>query len=136
MKVERNVMYSNQSELPNLPIPLIKDTLKRFVPTAMPLAESEKERRSLQNPVDKFATQASTLQQRLLDRFNDNKDSSWLQHWWNTLGYLQIRDSVVINVSYYFNFQDDRKFHAFGTPDEEGRMQRIYNGFLQIIERQ
>lgn len=117
---ERNVMYSNQSELPNLPIPLIKDTLKRFVPTAMPLAESEKERRSLQNAVDKFATQASTLQQRLLDRFNDNKDSSWLQHWWNTLGYLQIRDSVVINVSYYFNFQDDKTIIRTNNSDVGG----------------
>jgi len=30
-----------------------------------------------------------------------------MQHWWNTAGYLQVRDSVVINVSYYFDFADD-----------------------------
>jgi len=100
-------MYSNQSELPNLPIPSIEDTLKKFLPTAMPLAESQDEIKSLQKAFDKFPNQASKLQQRLLERFDQNKQSSWLQHWWNTLGYLQVRDSVVINVSYYFNLQDD-----------------------------
>jgi carnitine O-acetyltransferase len=30
-----------------------------------------------------------------------------LQHWWNTLGYLDVRESLVINVSYYFHFADD-----------------------------
>mmetsp|Transcript_18758 Transcript_18758/g.20218 ORF Transcript_18758/g.20218 Transcript_18758/m.20218 type:complete len:674 (-) Transcript_18758:1053-3074(-) len=101
-------MYSNQSQLPNLPIPSIEDTLKRFLPTAMPLAESQDEIKSLQNAFDKFPNQASKLQQRLLERFDQNKQSSWLQHWWNTIGYLQVCDSVVINVSYYFNLQDDK----------------------------
>ena len=102
------MMYSNQSELPNLPITSIEDTLKRFLPTAMPLAESKDEMKSLQRAIDKFPNQASMLQKRLSERVDQSKNSSWLQHWWNTLGYLQVRDSVVINVSYYFNFQDDK----------------------------
>ncbi|MGK3761795.1 MAG: carnitine O-acetyltransferase [Bacillariaceae sp.] len=102
------MMYSNQSELPTLPITSIEDTLKRFLPTAMPLAESKDEIKALQSAIDKFPSQASMLQKRLLERVDQSKNSSWLQHWWNTLGYLQVRDSVVINVSYYFNFQDDK----------------------------
>jgi len=35
------------------------------------------------------------------------KDTSWLQEWWNTEGYLRIRDPLVVNVSYFFHFSDD-----------------------------
>eukprot|EP00520_Triparma_pacifica_P001263 CAMPEP_0118647398 /NCGR_PEP_ID=MMETSP0785-20121206/8583_1 /TAXON_ID=91992 /ORGANISM="Bolidomonas pacifica, Strain CCMP 1866" /LENGTH=537 /DNA_ID=CAMNT_0006539485 /DNA_START=242 /DNA_END=1853 /DNA_ORIENTATION=- len=35
------------------------------------------------------------------------KGSSWLQEWWNTLGYLSVRDPVPVNVSYFFHFSDD-----------------------------
>ena len=114
---EGNATYSNQTSLPKLPIPSIEDTLQRFLPTAMPLAESQEEAESLQIAVDKFPIQAEALQRRLLERAESSQNSSWLQHWWNTLGYLQVRDSVVINVSYYFHFQDDKTLRA-GSGDD------------------
>ena len=45
--------------------------------------------------------------------------------------YLSCSRGSRAQISYFY-FQDDRKFHAFGTPDEEGRMHRIYNGFSKI----
>jgi len=41
------------------------------------------------------------------------KDSSWLQLWWNTTGYLQVRDPVVVNVSYFFQFSDDATLPSY-----------------------
>jgi carnitine O-acetyltransferase len=82
--------------------------MDRFLPTALPLARTEQEKMTLLEACAKFPTQAKVLQERLHERRNgEMKDSSWLQHWWNTAGYLQVRDPVVINVSYFFHFSDD-----------------------------
>jgi len=105
----KDTTYKNQSSLPDLPIPTIEETLSRFLPTAFPLAESEEEERALKRAVEKFPAQAQKMQERLLERAAlVRNNSSWLQHWWNTLGYLQVRDSVCINVSYYFQFANDK----------------------------
>lgn len=101
-------LYEHQSSLPRLPIPTLEETMQRFLPTALPLAKSEEEKSSLKEACQIFPQQAANLQQRLLHRRDvEMSDSSWLQLWWNTWGYLQVRDSVVINVSYYFHFADD-----------------------------
>jgi len=118
----KDTTYKNQPSLPKLPIPTLRDTLKRFLQTALPLAESRAEKQALEAAVSKFPAQAQQLQERLLQRANDpsNQNSSWLQHWWNTLGYLQVRDSVVINVSYYFHFADDKTIRASDSSDIRG----------------
>ena len=100
-------LYEHQSTLPRLPVPSIEDTLKRFLPTALPLAKNDQERAALIQATKDFPEQAHKLQKRLLDRKEEMEDSSWLQLWWNTLGYLQVRDPVVVNVSYFFHFVDD-----------------------------
>ena len=77
-------LYENQKTLPRLPIPSIEDTLKRFLPTALPLVRSEQEKTALLAACEAFPEQAKVLQERLIDRReNDMKDSSWLQVWWN-----------------------------------------------------
>mmetsp|Transcript_10526 Transcript_10526/g.17405 ORF Transcript_10526/g.17405 Transcript_10526/m.17405 type:complete len:694 (-) Transcript_10526:10-2091(-) len=100
-------LYEKQHSLPRLPIPSISETISKFLPTALPLAKSDEEKDSLIKACEDFESQAGELQQRLLERRDANPDSSWLQHWWNTLGYLQVRDPVVVNVSYFFQFSDD-----------------------------
>jgi len=102
-------LYEHQLNLPRLPVPKVADTLERFLPTALPLAESEEEAESLKACVATFEQESERLQQRLLVRQEEysKTNSSWLQHWWNTLGYLQVRDRSPINVSYFFQLQDD-----------------------------
>jgi len=117
-------LYQHQKSLPRLPIPTIKDTLARFLPTALPLAKTKEEEQALKSAVEAFPSQAEVLQERLLQRQSEYSNSSWLQEWWNKLGYddatpptnnpshfphryLQVRDPVVINVSYFFHFRDD-----------------------------
>lgn len=101
-------LYANQTALPRLPIPNVEDTITKFLPTALPLAESEEEKQSLLHACASFPSEAIELQRRLQERRDgEMKDSSWLQLWWNQLGYLQVRDPVVVNVSYFFHFSDD-----------------------------
>jgi len=100
-------LYEHQASLPRLPVNSVRDTLQRLLPTALPLARNAAEEKALLDAADKFEQQAEQLQERLRDRAAEWSDSSWLQHWWNTMGYLQVRDPVVINVSYFFDFKDD-----------------------------
>ena len=85
-------LYEHQLKLPRLPVPKVADTLERFLPTALPLAESEEEAESLKACVASFAQESEQLQERLLARHDEysNTNSSWLQHWWNTLGKLLV----------------------------------------------
>lgn len=100
-------LYQHQRQLPRLPIPKLEDTIATFLPTALPLAKSQQERDTLLEACEQFPLQATTLQKRLEERREEMKDSSWLQLWWNTAGYLQVRDPVMINVSYFFHLADD-----------------------------
>lgn len=93
-----------------MPVPEVSDTIARFLPTALPLATSDEERDTLVKACEEFEAgrQAGELQKRLVERREgEMKDSSWLQLWWNTLGYLQVRDPLPVNVSYFFHFSDD-----------------------------
>jgi carnitine O-acetyltransferase len=72
----------------------------------LPLAESE-EVVSLRKACREFIDEAQPLQNQLLERQAEMKNSSWLQSWWNTLGYLQVRDPVVLFVSYFFQLPDN-----------------------------
>lgn len=78
------------------------------MPTALPLAKSEEERAELKSACRRFLSEARILQHRLR-RYRDveMKDSSWLQLWWNQMGYLQVRDPLVYNVSYFLQLKDD-----------------------------
>ncbi len=85
-------LYSQQHSLPRLPIPNISDTMTKLVPTVLPLAKSDEEKATFIKACEDFEGQAGELQRRLVERKEgDMKDSSWLQHWWNTMGYLQVR---------------------------------------------
>jgi len=114
-------LYQHQSKIPHLPIPSVSETLSKLASTALPLLDipiskvsfnsaSDNEKTSFLQAIENFPTQVAKLQlqERLMKRKNeDYKDSSWLQHWWNTMGYLQVRDSIVINVSYFYHFKND-----------------------------
>jgi carnitine O-acetyltransferase len=100
-------LYQFQKKLPALPVPVVTDTLARFLPTALPLAKNKQEATALMAAVHKFEAQAAPLQERLLARAAVSQDSSWLQHWWNTTGYLQVRAPSVVNVSYFFHLSHD-----------------------------
>ena len=100
-------LYEHQTKLPRLPVPSLADTASKFLSTALPLAQSATEAENLKAALQKFPSQAAVLQDRLLKRAEEWNHSSWLQKWWNQMGYLDVRDSVVINVSYFFAFKDD-----------------------------
>ncbi|KAG9313003.1 acyltransferase ChoActase/COT/CPT [Chiua virens] len=94
------------SSLPSLPVPALSATLQRLKDSLRPLARSTQEFASVSNKIDDFARldgPGPTLQQLLLKRKNET--DHWLEEWWDDLAYLSYRDSVVVNVSYYYGFK-------------------------------
>ena len=55
-------LYEHQPNLPRLPIPSVEQTLQRFLPTALPLCQSQQEADKLQQAVANFPKQAQLLQ--------------------------------------------------------------------------
>ncbi|RAW43747.1 Carnitine [Phytophthora cactorum] len=101
-------LYRFQRDLPRLPVPSLADTVSLYLETLKPLASPAEFARSkeLATAFLRPGGMGEELQRRLLDRAKDRSDSSFLVEWWNTLGYLQVRDPVVFNVSYFFHFAD------------------------------
>lgn len=102
-------LYQTQSGLPSLPVPTLEETMLRYASTALPLASNEDEKESLIKAMKYFPQQAVDLQKRLNERkeLSDKGKTSWLSQWWNQLGYLQVRDTITINVSYFYHFSSD-----------------------------
>ncbi|TFK26188.1 carnitine acetyl transferase [Coprinopsis marcescibilis] len=95
--------YASQPSLPKLPVPKLEETATRLKETLRPIAWSEEEYKAVLKKIDEFATgKGPELHTRLLKRNAESKH--WLESWWDDAGYLGYRDSVVINVSYYYGF--------------------------------
>lgn len=97
------VTFAAQKSLSKLPIPELPQTLTRLTETLKPIAWSDQEYSAVEQKIHDFATgKGPELQRRLLERFQATPH--WLEEWWDNGAYLGYRDSVVINVSYYYGF--------------------------------
>ncbi|KAJ6581882.1 carnitine acetyl transferase [Mycena capillaripes] len=95
--------FAAQASLPLLPVPELGTTLTRLKDSLKPLAWSEAELAAAEAKIAEFGTEKGPeLHQRLLERSKHHKH--WLEEWWDNTGYLGYRDSVVVNVSYYYGF--------------------------------
>ncbi|KAJ6620571.1 acyltransferase ChoActase/COT/CPT [Mycena sp. CBHHK59/15] len=93
--------FGSQANLPLLPVPELETTLTRLKLSLKPLAWSDTELATVEHKIDQFGTgKGPELQARLLDRAKHTKH--WLEEWWDNTAYLGYRDSVVVNVSYYY----------------------------------
>ncbi|KAF5383778.1 hypothetical protein D9615_003565 [Tricholomella constricta] len=102
------------SDLPKLPVVDLQETLSRLKQTLLPIAWSDEEYAAVSRKIDQFgAGQGPKLQERLEKRAAETRH--WLEGWWDDAGYLGYRDSVVVNVSYYYGF-DGQPSHLPQTP--------------------
>ncbi|KAG8791441.1 Carnitine O-acetyltransferase mitochondrial [Ceratobasidium sp. 428] len=100
--------FAGEATLPSLPIADLNASLDRLKVTLRPLAKSTDELKAVEAKIEELRTAGlgRKLHERLLQR-KEEKDkigSSWLEEWWDDAAYLTYRDSVVVNVSYYYGF--------------------------------
>ncbi|RHZ01301.1 hypothetical protein DYB26_009016 [Aphanomyces astaci] len=107
LEVASQQLYKHQKSLPKLPVPSLADTCALYLQTVRPLT-TDAEFVATKAAVHAFlkGPLGPVLQKRLEARAASRPNSSYLAEWWNTLGYLHVRDPVVFNVSYFFHFSD------------------------------
>ncbi|TFK39911.1 acyltransferase ChoActase/COT/CPT [Crucibulum laeve] len=106
--------FAGQSKLPRLPVPNLEDTVSRLKESLKPIAWSDAEYDTAVKRIDEFAAgKGPELHSRLVEKAKGTPH--WLEQWWDDGGYLGYRDSVVINVSYYYGF-DSPPAHLSQTP--------------------
>jgi carnitine O-acetyltransferase len=103
-------MLRYQSNLPKLPVPDLNETLQKYLNSVRPLVSDEEFKRTMQ-AAKEFAAPGGLgqeLQKRLLARANDPSIVNWMEEWWNDQAYMGYRDPVVVYVSYFFAYKDDK----------------------------
>ncbi|KAI0342524.1 carnitine acetyl transferase [Trametopsis cervina] len=102
--------FAAQASLPRLPVPELPDTLAKLKESLRPIAWSREEYADVEKKIDAFARGLGLeLQKRLQARAQEPGRQHWLEEWWDDIGYLGYRDSVVVNISYYYGFDDHPK---------------------------
>mgnify|MGYP002480507872 CR=1 FL=1 len=99
--------FALQSQLPRLPVLELSYTLPKYLKTIEPFATPEELARTKKWMEDftKPGGVGEFLQQRLKERDAREKEGSWLSEWWSNWAYLEYRDPVVINVSFFYQFE-------------------------------
>eukprot|EP01065_Artemidia_motanka_P044894 TRINITY_DN6468_c0_g2_i2.p1 TRINITY_DN6468_c0_g2~~TRINITY_DN6468_c0_g2_i2.p1 ORF type:complete len:881 (+),score=303.46 TRINITY_DN6468_c0_g2_i2:88-2643(+) len=126
---------AHQRKLPVLPVPALEHTMSMYLKSLEPLlppdefddAEAEVEMMMCSRGDD--PPPARQLQERLLKSTEEGGGPSWLERWWDD-GYLCARDSIAINVNYFFGFEDD-KAHT----DPVGRAAGLLHGALEFYQK-
>ncbi|CAO3608677.1 unnamed protein product [Cunninghamella blakesleeana] len=103
-------MLRYQNNLPKLPVPALSGTLQKYLQSVRPLL-SDEDYKKTQELVKEFEAPGglgSKLQERLVARANNPNVVNWLEDWWLDQAYMAYRDPVVIYVSYFFYYKDDK----------------------------
>ncbi|KAI7892820.1 acyltransferase ChoActase/COT/CPT [Mucor mucedo] len=103
-------MLKYQANLPKLPVPALSATLQKYLQSVRPLLDDAEFKKTEQAAKDFEAPGGLgvQLQERLQARANDPKIVNWMEDWWLDQAYMGYRDPVVIYVSYFFLFKDDK----------------------------
>ncbi|OBZ89849.1 Carnitine O-acetyltransferase, mitochondrial [Choanephora cucurbitarum] len=103
-------MFRYQKNLPKLPVPPLGATLHKYLQTIRPLVD-DVEYKKTEQAVKDFEAPGGLglqLQERLLARAQDPNIVNWMEDWWLDQAYMGYRDPVVIYVSYFFLYKDDK----------------------------
>uniref|UniRef100_A0A9J7Z8N0 carnitine O-palmitoyltransferase n=1 Tax=Cyprinus carpio carpio TaxID=630221 RepID=A0A9J7Z8N0_CYPCA len=93
------LLYSYQGSLPNLPVPAVKDTVKRYLESARPLmSDSEYER--MTTLAKEFESSLGNRLQWYL-KLKAMWASNYVSDWWEEYVYLRGRGPIMVNSNYY-----------------------------------
>ncbi|KAI9347533.1 acyltransferase ChoActase/COT/CPT [Pilaira anomala] len=103
-------MLKYQANLPKLPVPALSGTLQKYLQSVRPLLD-DAEYQKTEQAAKEFESPGGLgqkLQERLVARAQDPSIVNWMEDWWLDQAYMGYRDPVVIYVSYFFLFKDDK----------------------------
>uniref|UniRef100_A0A673KE38 carnitine O-palmitoyltransferase n=1 Tax=Sinocyclocheilus rhinocerous TaxID=307959 RepID=A0A673KE38_9TELE len=93
------MLYSFQSSLPRLPVPPVKDTVRRYLESARPLMDDEQYKRMEGLAKDFEKNLGPRLQWYL--KLKSWWASNYVSDWWEEYIYLRGRGPIMVNSNYY-----------------------------------
>ncbi|XP_061565018.1 carnitine O-palmitoyltransferase 1, liver isoform-like isoform X2 [Cololabis saira] len=93
------LLYSYQGSLPNLPLPTIKDTLKKYLETVRPVMNDTEYERMTNLAADFQSSLGNRLQWYL--KLKALWASNYVSDWWEEYVYLRGRSPIMVNSNYY-----------------------------------
>ncbi|XP_049614233.1 carnitine O-palmitoyltransferase 1, liver isoform-like isoform X1 [Syngnathus scovelli] len=93
------LLYSYQGSLPNLPVPTIKDTLKRYLESVRPLMDDTEYERMTKLAGEFESRLGNRLQWYL--KLKSLWASNYVSDWWEEYVYLRGRSPIMVNSNYY-----------------------------------
>ncbi|XP_051975584.1 carnitine O-palmitoyltransferase 1, liver isoform isoform X1 [Xyrauchen texanus] len=93
------MLYSFQSTLPRLPVPPVKDTVKRYLESARPLMDDDEYKRMEGLAKDFEKNMGPKLQWYL--KLKSWWASNYVSDWWEEYIYLRSRGPIMVNSNYY-----------------------------------
>jgi len=124
-----NNTYSNQVNLPNLPVPDLKLTIAELLNWTQPIV-SKSDFLDLQKEAEAFLENEGPVLQKKLKTWDDSLEGSWLKPFWDE-SYLDFRAPVVANMN-YFALMESKQFNLLGLTELVGHF--IYQTTRAFIE--
>nr|XP_040032101.1 LOW QUALITY PROTEIN: carnitine O-palmitoyltransferase 1, liver isoform-like [Gasterosteus aculeatus aculeatus] len=93
------LLYSYQGSLPNLPVPLIKDTVNRHLESVRPLMDDTEYERMTSLSEDFESGLGKRLQWYL--KLKALWATNYVSDWWEEYVYLRGRSPIMVNSNYY-----------------------------------
>uniref|UniRef100_A0A8C4F3F6 Carnitine O-palmitoyltransferase n=1 Tax=Dicentrarchus labrax TaxID=13489 RepID=A0A8C4F3F6_DICLA len=93
------LLYSYQGSLPNLPLPPIKDTVKRYLESVRPLMDDTEYER-MNNLAAEFESSLGNRLQWYL-KLKALWAANYVSDWWEEYVYLRGRSPLMVNSNYY-----------------------------------
>ncbi|XP_036408248.1 carnitine O-palmitoyltransferase 1, liver isoform-like [Megalops cyprinoides] len=93
------LLYSYQASLPYLPVPAIKDTLRRYLESVQPLMSAAEFERTTTLAAEFENSIGSRLQWYL--KLKALWASNYVSDWWEEYVYLRGRSPIMVNSNYY-----------------------------------
>ncbi|XP_073514133.1 carnitine O-palmitoyltransferase 1, liver isoform isoform X1 [Phyllobates terribilis] len=93
------MLYSFQTSLPHLPVPAVKDTVKRYLDSVRPLMDEEQFER-MEGLAKDFAVNLGPRLQWYL-KLKSWWATNYVSDWWEEYIYLRGRGPIMVNSNYY-----------------------------------
>lgn len=96
---KNNLLYGFELSLPSLPLPKLKDTVRRYLRTVEPLLTEEEYAETVQ-VADAFCKEEGKRFQRYL-WLRHLYSTNYISEWWEKYVYLRQRTPIMVNSNYY-----------------------------------
>lgn len=93
-------LYSYQSSLPRLPLPPLKDTIRRYLRSIRPLCSSDEHYKDVERKAIEFQNGVGKKLQLYL-HLKSWMSTNYVSDWWEEYVYLRARSSLMVNSNYY-----------------------------------